>query len=893
MNTVGSIIHENESPVGAVFHRCALQVNPHHYNETFRGANNEGDADTHARAVVETAVEQGVTVLAITDHNSVRDVPAFQRAAKGRDVIVFPGFELSSAEGIHVLCIYPENKTKEELERYLGEFGIHGTNPSPDLSNDRFVKILEKTRTQGGVSIAAHVTNRKGLFSTLSGTALIQAWQTKDLIAIQIPGSVSDLPQSIGNIVRNGNAEYRRAHAAGEELAVAVINARDVVTPEDLKDPSSTCRIKMSEISVEGLRQAFLDPDSRIRLNSDPPSGKHSDLIEISWQGGFLDQAAVRFNSNLNVMIGGRGTGKSTVIESLRYVLDLDPLGDEARKTHEAIVNKVLRPGTQVGLRIRVRHPIEQEYRIERIVPNPPVVRDKDGQISNLLPQEILPRVEVYGQHEISEIARSGEMRTRLLDRFTKREASLDRKKDRLLQDLEKTRQAILGVQLELQQIDERLASLPSLEETLKRYQAAGLEDRLSEKGLLVRERQVIDSMSDRLHPFQEILTLLRKELPIDRTFLSPKALESLPGKEILTGGNDVLNLLNSGLENVAHTLNQTLERAENNIAGIHSRWSRREDEVDTAYRKILRELKKSAVHAEEFIRLRGEIESLQPLRERRNLLSRLENEHATHRRALLAEWESTKAKEIRLLNEAAKMVNERLQNRVQVKVVGQGSREPFFNFLRSEIGGRLKEAIEVLAARTTISLSEFAHSCQSGVASLQEEYGFSAAQARNLADAKPDVLMRIEELEISPTTAINLNTSSPGQQPSWQGIDHLSTGQKATAVLLLLLLESDAPLIVDQPEDDLDNRFITEGIIPKMREEKQRRQFVFATHNANIPVLGDAEFIFGLDASDEIGKFVSEHMGSIDTRSVRDLIEEILEGGKEAFERRRQKYGF
>ena len=121
--------------------------------------------------------------------------------------------------------------------------------------------------------------------------------------------------------------------------------------------------------------------------------------------------------------------------------------------------------------------------------------------------------------------------------------------------------------------------------------------------------------------------------------------------------------------------------------------------------------------------------------------------------------------------------------------------------------------------------------------------------------------------------------------------------GQKATAVLLLLLLESDAPLVIDQPEDDLDNRFIADGVVPRIREEKRRRQFVFSTHNANIPVLGDADLILGLDALGEAvdGKafIASEHMGSIDDPPVRELVEEILEGGKNAFETRRRKYGF
>jgi ABC-type cobalamin/Fe3+-siderophores transport system ATPase subunit len=124
--------------------------------------------------------------------------------------------------------------------------------------------------------------------------------------------------------------------------------------------------------------------------------------------------------------------------------------------------------------------------------------------------------------------------------------------------------------------------------------------------------------------------------------------------------------------------------------------------------------------------------------------------------------------------------------------------------------------------------------------------------------------------------------------------LENLSTGQKATAVLLLLLLESDAPLVVDQPEDDLDNRFITEGVVPKIREEKERRQFIFATHNANIPVLGDAELVATLkpDGSGHAA-IPPEWLGSIDCELVRDSIGEVLEGGREAFEIRRLKYGY
>ena len=231
------------------------------------------------------------------------------------------------------------------------------------------------------------------------------------------------------------------------------------------------------------------------------------------------------------------------------------------------------------------------------------------------------------------------------------------------------------------------------------------------------------------------------------------------------------------------------------------------------------------------------------------------------------------------------------------VAVAAAGNREPLFKLLREKVGGRLSEAIESQRHIRDLSLTEFVDACRSGKETLHEAFGITPAQAGRLAQAEPEVLMEVEELELPPTTSIRLNTAPAGEPAVWQALEDLSTGQKATAVLLLLLLESEAPLIVDQPEDDLDNRFITEGVVPRMRDEKQRRQFLFSTHNANIPVLGDAELIVGLaatgDAAHGRARIAPPQMGSIDSTAVRELVEEILEGGRDAFERRRRKYGF
>ncbi len=372
VNPDGAKLKSRKPTAGAVFYRCALQVNPHDYARVFRGEENEGDAVSYAEAMIDVAVENGISVLAITDHNDASSVAPFREAAIGRGITVFPGFELTSSEGIHVLCIYPPDTEEDQLGRFLGDFGILTIGSSSELSTESFEGILSRVREQGGISIAAHVTHDKGLLETLTGRARINAWRSQDLLAVQIPSSIEELPVSYRRIVQNKDPQYLRTDPASDRQAVAVVNSSDVSRPEDLYNPGATCYIKMSEVGIEGLRQAFLDPDSRIRLNSDVEPDSHSELLTIAWEGGFLDGVSIRFNTNLNVLIGGRGAGKSTVIESLRFVLGLEAIGVEATKSHQGIVRQVLRSGTKISLWTRRVRPAQRDYLIERTVPNPP-----------------------------------------------------------------------------------------------------------------------------------------------------------------------------------------------------------------------------------------------------------------------------------------------------------------------------------------------------------------------------------------------------------------------------------------------------------------------------------------------------------------------------------------
>lgn len=876
-------------PNGARFYRCALQVNPFEYLRRKGEASKFRSEAEYNEAIIRKCIDLGIEVIAVTDHYRVKESQTLVRAAREAGIFAFGGFEAKTKEGVHFLCLFDPNKD-EALERFIGECGVHDSTTTSPTGNKDCEGLLECSKSWGGICIAAHALHDDGgILKVLKGQARMRAWTLPDFLACAISGPV-DQSGKLSAIMLNQDAQHRR------ERPIAVINANDVSDPVALGDPSATCLIKMSEISVEALRQAFLDPTSRIRLNTDVEPDPHAEFVALGWEGGFLDEVRLHFNADLNVLVGGRGTGKSTIVESIRHVLGLEPIGDDARKAHESIVKQVLKPGTKLSLLVQSHHPVERRYVVERTIPNPPVVKNQHGELLVLAPRDIVPGIEVYGQHEISELTKSSEKLTMLLERFVKRETSSASTKSKVAMELERSRTRILEARRELQLVSERLAALPSLEETLTRYKEAGLEELLKEKSLLVREERILKTASERFEPLRLLERELSSALPLDTAFVSTKATAELPNADLLQLIEGIFANLTANSRLATGQLTESLNKAEAALNEVKEQWNVRRRAIDTNYEKLLRELQKSKIDGEEFIRLQRNIEDLRPLKERETILSRDLEIYEAQRRKLLDEWENAKASEYRALERAAKRVSSALQGRVQVTVTMAGSIGPLERLLQTEVGGNLKATLDRLRASRP-PVTELAAACREGAEALVKRYGLTQVTAERWSQVGPDLPMKIEELDLPSTTTISLNTAPEGATPTWQTLDDLSTGQKATAVLLLLLLESEAPLIVDQPEDDLDNRFISDGIVPTMRREKTRRQFVFSTHNANIPVLGDAELIVGLTtrALDGAVHGYAEpaQMGSIDAAPVREFVEEILEGGKVAFEMRRLKYGF
>lgn len=848
-------------PSGARFFKCALQVNPYDYVLRHHKPNAFATEDDYNEALVQALCSNGVEVIAVTDHYRVATAARLIERATDAGLHVFPGFEAVTSEGVHVLCLFEPGTPAERLERSIGACGVTDDTADSPLGQLSLSELLGKVQEEwSGICIAAHITARGGVLTALSGQARVRLWQDRRLLAGALPVPLSAVDEGLRRIIRNEDSQYKR------DRPIAVFNAGDITGPDSLSRIGAWSWIKMCEVTVEGLRQAFLDPESRIRLAESSLDHDHAEFVALAWEGGFLDGSAIHFNENLNVLIGGRG------------------------------IKNVLRSGTKVSLLVKSYRPSPAEYLIERTVPNPPVVRSADNRVLDLSPLDVVPNVEVYGQHELSEVAKDPVKLTRVLQRFVPRDDQLEERKARLADQLASSRAELLDLQRRIENLKAELDALPGLEETLRRYQQAGVEERLKEQSLLVTEERLLTAAGHQIGAVRTALQQLGKLLPFDTGYLAEQSIAHLPGKVYLRAAAGALAKLEAAVRDGLRGLASAVEVAEKELRAVVRSWSARKESIQEEYQRILRELQKTKIDGEEYVRLRQRVESLRSSEATLAALKRRLDDLTEHRRQLVADWEDVKAQRYRGMARAAAAVNAELVHRVRLQVNFAGHRKPLFDLLRDRVGGRLNETIDLLG-KGDLSLQQLARALREGPKALNSRFGIPLNQAQRLSQAGEEVFMLIEELDLEPTTEIELNVAPEGAEPVWKPMGDLSAGQKATALLLLLLLGSDAPLVVDQPEDDLDNRFISEGVVPRIRKHKRGRQFVFSTHNANVPVLGDAELIVGLRALGEADRgraeIPVEHMGSIDALAVRELVGEVLEGGKEAFETRRLKYGF
>jgi hypothetical protein len=530
---------------------------------------------------------------------------------------------------------------------------------------------------------------------------------------------------------------------------------------------------------------------------------------------------------------------------------------------------------------------------IERRYSQPPLVYDESGEVLQIHPAEILPEVEIFGQHEIAEIARDRVKQHQLLQRFRDPEtaAEFETQKNELQNALKLNRQELLQTQRDSETLAEKLSRLPAIEEKLRRYKELGIEAKLKEQADFTREEALLKNSREGIPPIKKALEQLRRVLAQNSGKIDSAALAELPNADLWKRLEKALAHFHEKIQTCLDGADESLSEAGIELLKIAQAWEIRRQANDRNAREL------RTADGDIFIKLRREYETLAPLKKDARRLKQHEDDLKEQRAQFLQKWEELKWQMFELDQAAAGKISQKLVGRVRVRVAKEGNLTPLLDLLQEHYDKKkFRDAVaSKLNDERPISIAEFVQHLRDGSKILNEIYTFTPKRAEQLATLPAEEILAIEELDLPTSVHFELNVAEKNQTPNWKPMHALSIGQKATAILLILFLESEAPLVIDQPEDDLDNRFITETIIPNLRREKRQRQFIFATHNANLPVLGDAELIVALEpGSDETpAEIKDDHLGAIDTASVKWLVEQILEGGQQAFEMRRAKYGF
>lgn len=617
-------------------------------------------------------------------------------------------------------------------------------------------------------------------------------------------------------------------------------------------------------------------------------------IISLSVVGGLLDGARINFASDLNCIIGARGTGKTTILELVRYALDELPkreLSPAARKRVDALVEGNLQGG-RVELQVETRDGLR--YFVVRAVGEEPIVLDAERNPTALsLDENAFFRADIFSQNEVENIADHARFQLELIDSFERdRIAEMNRTvSDLALQVVTQAKQ-LEPLTVKAAALQEEIKQLPMIEERLKAF--GGTENKSSEavnrahaaKALRDRENRAVAGVAEWLSEYAEELVVVRSRF---RTELSGKVTKEMvegPNGKLLGAVCDSLRSCSKAVEEALDAARGAVTECGEEVEGSGQQLKAAHKEQELAFQKLIEKHKAHQAQSAERAGLERRRNQIVEARAEAAELHKRIRASEKRRLELLATLSETRDARFKVRKEVAERLNTALAPTITVSIRQDGGTDAYYELIESSLrGSGIRPGLVAQKLTRTLpppQLAELVRGADS--AALMDRGELNADQAAKVVAAfnTPERLAELETVELHDAPAIRLKVGDQEKDSS-----ALSTGQKCTTVLPILLLEGGNPLLIDQPEDNLDNRFIFETVVDNIHKVKRSRQLIFVTHNPNIPVLGDATRVFVMESDGERAK--AAWTGSVD--ECKEQIVTLLEGGTEAFQRRVERY--
>ncbi len=841
-----------------------------------------GDENAFVGAYIEKLEAAGVGLGVITNHNKfdMGEFKALRKAGRKRGIGLLPGVELSvndGANGVHTLVVFSDDWLKSGND-YINQFlNVAFAGKTPDQyeqengrSNDDLITTLNKLEkyNKDFFIIFAHVEAPSGLWNELDGGRM-QELADNPLIQKYCLGfqkvRTHDKPD------KKCRTKVRQWWGSNYP---AELEGSDPKTLDEV-GRGKECFLQIGDFNFDAVRYALTDHPYRTSQNR-APEVNHSHVDAIRFEGGLFDGKRVTFSPHLNCLIGIQGSGKSSVLECLRYGLNVE-FGEKAQdKDYKyGLIPHVLKSGGKIVIEATDRH--GTRYEIRRIHnQEPDVYANGDLQPGVSIRETIINRPLYFGQKDLA--AAGKEFGHDLVEKL-------------IGDGLNSYRETIAEKKVELRQAVDALSSLQSdadklaafqdelrdVNFRLQQFEKHGVKGKLEKQVEFGNDLAFCEAVDAAAADWKDSLESVVTDA--EERFEEIEPHESKYNKSLFEKYTGQIANLKQTMT-AAKAVLKSIETVKNELGVLRGELETTKDGLKEEFAETERELVKAlesngvtSIQPDDYIKLterKTELENLVADFEKKTekysskfdvLLEAIANlNNAWH-----AEFKFIEA-ELNKINSS--------QSSLQIDSEFKGNKTEFQKKMEDTFRGSniRKESFASLA----IHYIDFGE--------IYKDLANAAKKARSKAETFSDLFGENAFSLLSFQIPNRYEVTYNGRP-----LKSHSLGQRASAMMLFLLSQNDNDLLlIDQPEDDLDSQTVYEEVVKLLRTIKPRQQFIFATHNANFPVLGDAETVTACSVDEEAFNVVT---GSVDSKECQNKIIRIMEGGPEAFERRKTIY--
>lgn len=817
---------------------------------------------------------QGIGVGIVTNHNKFNreEFCALKKAADIENIYLLPGVEFSlrdGSRGTHQLIVFdydwicnPERKNYIEVFLNGAFVGIPQYDSSP-YPNSKYtlqevVAALDEFNHDYFL-VMAHVDSKNGMFEEIEARNL-SAFITSEAFASRVLALQKSRNRDNRTKIPNIALVEGTDNAGGGIAAIGCGNEESGVTQKTY--------VKLGDFNFAALKYALRDYNNRIRSN-DYVAPCNSYIESIGFVGGKLDGQTIDFSPELNCFIGIRGSGKSAALELLRYALGISLSSASAdREYKNGLIDHVLGSGGKIILTVMGEN--NRRYRIEKIYKQRECIYDEEGNLCNVSIDSIFRLPIYFGQKDLSN--KEACFEADLLQRLIGNRLSGIRKKI----DLKKSE--IEAVVLELRKLRNLKSEKEATEQAVRNtkhqldvFRQHEVADKLAQQIQFDKDGVTLSKAKETIAAYVESLSNIVMDYQpfFDRPFSGSPQNDAL-----FSHATSVFQAVKSSYALLQEAVRQADGGAKEFDVVLNEFESKR-GAMQEEFAKIKRELNSDTVSPDSFLKLNHTLEMarlrLAELEKQESRRSKLEATLNGH----LAELNEFWNEEFQALNKEVDRIN-KAQDKLQITISFKDEREAFLAKLKTTFKGTgIKDAAYQKMCEDFVDFIEMFRNWQH-VRDL-----LSDTQYVEFAKRFKDNNIELLTYRVEDKVVISYNGKP---------LERHSLGQRASALILFLLAQKDNDvLIIDQPEDDLDNQTIYDEVIKRIVSLKGQMQFIFATHNANIPVLGDSEKVSAFSYEDK--SRISINAGTIDSPQIHESIVGIMEGGYDAFKKRNEIY--